>query len=398
VFLLISCLCCTPKKENVLVAAEDPGREDQIVRTDQSGGLAVAARRIAETLSDSQLAGQLIMGGIDAAGSLSTSEKKRLGDTKPGAIMLFRKNLPADRDAIRIMTGEINAVYLSDQTGNIKPFIAVDHEGGSVHRFQGNIERLPPPLSYYELAKTNGAGRTLLKIETDAERSAKEINELGINMNLAPLVEALNDKNQAFLQDRSYGWDIDWVSAAACAFIRGMSRGNIACVIKHFPGNSDVDPHQKIAVLSGTEADLERLSLPFYTVIAQTPPGGVMVSHIIAQAWDSEHNGSLSSIVIQEKLITNGQFQGIVLADDFRMGGTLGDVSIEKKSLAALNAGADMVMAWPADIYSIHKTLLAALQSGKLSRERLLDAATRIITQKLRYKVQEFSLLKDGSA
>jgi beta-N-acetylhexosaminidase len=364
----------------LLLFAGITGSVMPVPREDVEGRL--KARRIAEGLSSAELAGQVIMSGIDAAGALDASERRRLGSVKPGAIMLFRKNLQINKNSIRKMTDDIILAC-----AGVRPFIALDHEGGAVRRFTDDVEKLPSPFFYWNLARTGGGSAALKKIEEDAERSAREIAALGISMNLAPVVEVLDDDNNSFLGERSYGADTDWVCQASIAFINGMHRGNIACVIKHFPGNSGVDPHKKLPHLRGTASDLERRVLPFYEVIAKAAPSGVMISHIIAEAWDSERNASLSSIVIGEKLVTQSAFAGLVLADDFSMGAVSSSLTAEDSCIAALNAGCDMVMAWPSNLYTIHSAILSALHNGKLPRARLVDAATRIIEQKLRFSM-----------
>jgi beta-N-acetylhexosaminidase len=331
------------------------------------------ARRIAETLSPEELAGQIIMSGIDANGPLSEEEKQRISDVKPGAIMLFRKNLNTTKERILTETNDINALY-----NDIKPFIAVDHEGGDVHRFTEGVERLPSPYSYFVLSKKTGQETALLKIKRDAERAAREIAALGINMNLAPVAELLNNDNKQFLDERSYGDDTSFVIAASNAFIDGMRRGGVVCVIKHFPGNSGDDPHKKRPVLRGTENDLHTRALPFYTIIKDAAPAGVMISHAIVEAWDKNNNASLSPVVI-EKLKAESGFAGIVLADDFSMGAVLNQ-DITQTYITAVNSGCDMVMAWPNNVRAVHAALSRAIRSGAITHTRATDAAARIIS------------------
>jgi beta-N-acetylhexosaminidase len=387
VFILAQ-LCCCVQKTNFLEKNENA--VPPAPSLDAGETHLIEARRIAQTLSTEELAGQLIMSGIDAAGALSDEEKRRLSDVRPGAIMLFRKNLNIDKELIQIETNDINALYSNvndiKKIKNIKPFIAVDHEGGNVHRFGASVERLPSEYFYFELEKKEGRNDALLKIENDALRAAREIAALGINMNLAPVVELLNDDNKQFLQERSYGDDSEFVLAAARSFINGMREGGVSCVIKHFPGNSGDDPHTKRPVLKGTENDLNELAFPFYAVIKNASPCGVMVSHVIAGSWDKENNASLSEKVIQQKLLAESGFTGMVLADDFSMGAIDG-MSPEEATVKAINAGCDMVMAWPANLRLIHTTLTEAIQSGAISRERALDAASKIIAQKIIYGI-----------
>jgi beta-N-acetylhexosaminidase len=201
-------------------------------------------------------------------------------------------------------------------------------------------------------------------------------------MNLAPVAEVLTGENRAFLDDRSYGPNPLFVERAAAAFIRGMDAAGISCVVKHFPGNTSADPHEEAAVMSADRAELDRMTSPMAALIRSGIPA-VMASHVLVPARDPERIASLSPRVIGTWLRGELGFDGIVLADDFSMGAVSG-LSPEEAAVAALNAGVDMVMAWPANLASIHNAILAALGDGRLSRDRLVEAAGRLLYEKLR--------------
>jgi beta-N-acetylhexosaminidase len=317
--------------------------------------------------------------------------------------MLFGYNLE-DPEKSRVFIAELSRCI---EANSFPPFFASDQEGGSVQRFRGRAA-LPPPLSYWEdfqqeAARLNmdqgtGAGRTrtrpreekealdlvreraLLLVETGAETAGRELRRLGVTLNLAPVAEVLTGKNGPFLKDRSYGPDSSFTAGAAAAFVRGMERAGVAAAVKHFPGNSSADPHRHRAVLDLSPEELDRLIEPFRYIIARENPAAVMVSHVIIPAWDSKPS-SLSEEAIR-RLRALG-FQGIVLADDFAMAAA--GAPVEKCAVDALNAGVDMIMAWPADLRKLHRTILTALDRGELSEGRLREAAGRILYQKLRY-------------
>jgi beta-N-acetylhexosaminidase len=129
---------------------------------------------------------------------------------------------------------------------------------------------------------------------------------------------------------------------------------------------------------------------PFAELIRAGPPSGIMVSHAVVPAWDGERNASLSAEVMGGRLRGELGFKGIVLGDDFSMGALAGSgFRPEEAAVEALIAGADMVMAWPLNLRSIHGSILQALEAGRLSRNRLEEAAARIIAEKLRYGLVE---------
>jgi beta-N-acetylhexosaminidase len=357
-----------------------------------------AARDAAERLSDHELAGQIIMAGVDACGSVSSGEKTRLRRVKPGAIMLFRKNLDAGQISIRNANAEISQscrIVSGLSGGSILPFIACDNEGGDVRRFRKGVAELPAPFSYGQPERTMSREAILRKIQNDAEAAAREMFDRGVNMNLAPVAEPLTKENNAFLSTRSYGYDAVWTAEAVFYFMTGMEKSGVACVIKHFPGNSGIDPHENAPVLNTSGENLDKVIYPFSIMINTGVPAGVMVSHVIVSAWDDKRSASLSPIVIQEKLADGLSFYGIKLADDFSMGAVSGSLHTEKAVIKAVSSGIDMVMAWPANLVSIHNAVYDSIVSGALSRERILDAVERILYQKIRFGLMNCSAV-DG--
>ncbi|GMO32050.1 MAG: glycoside hydrolase family 3 N-terminal domain-containing protein [Termitinemataceae bacterium] len=339
------------------------------------------AMQIVHDMSDSELCAQVIITGIDSSGSLQQWEAERLHTIPAGAIMLFSKNLKTDSQNIKNiknMNDQILQVY-----GVVKPFIATDHEGGFVQRLPHEFPKLAAPLSYWEDAQRISTNAALDNLQKDATEHAALLSSLGITMNLAPVVEVLNDKNEFFLKSRSYGRDPFFVASASTLFVQAMFSHNIACVIKHFPGNTGDDPHFKKPVLNLDNMEIEQSLTAFKKNIATGNISAVMISHVIVNAWDPEINASLSSKVINDKLRKEFKFDGIIIADDFAMG-AVGGFAVEESSLKAIIAGADMIMAWPADLLSIYKTLCNAVETKILTRERLEDASYRIIYEKLR--------------
>jgi beta-N-acetylhexosaminidase len=348
------------------------------------------ALAIAASLNDSELAGQVIMTAVDGKGRLSDASRNRLRAVKPGAVLLFKANLDGPKSDIIALNAEI-AVYASvlldagdgGDTVPLPPLIAVDHEGGLVHRFSAGVERLPAPLSYHDVYLREGKAAALRAVGEDAFRSGKEIAALGFMLNLAPVVEILDDTNKQFLASRAYGFERDFVVEAASAFIEGMRQAGVLCVIKHFPGNSNLDPHEALPVLSLSVETLEDYSAPFAGVIRKAEPAGLMVSHVIVKEWDAEHSASLSPKVIQNQIRERLGFSRIIFTDDLAMG-ALASFKTEDAAVSAIAAGADMIIAWPSTLLDIHAALLAALATGKLPHTRLVEASARVITEKLR--------------
>jgi beta-N-acetylhexosaminidase len=348
---------------------------------------------MAAALDDRDLAAQLIMTGIDGRAKLGGEMRRILAECPPGGIMLFKYNLDTPKDEVKSLLAECGVLCL--EAAGVPPFIAADHEGGPVHRFGPGVGRLPPAASWEKLARSAGREEALAALEDASFRSGREIRDLGLNMNFAPVAETLNEDNLRFLGERAFSADPDFTAAAAAAFIRGMSRAGIGCVVKHFPGNTGADPHSENPMLGGSREELRRVVAPFAFLIGSGGAGkagasqgpslsGVMVSHVLVPAWDGERIGSLSPILIGEWLRKDMGFEGLVLADDFSMAAAASRLSPEEAAVASIAAGADMVMAWPMNLLKLRGAILKALGEGRLSRARLEEAAARIIAEKIR--------------
>jgi len=346
--------------------------------------LRVRSLEIASSLDNRLLAAQVFICGIDGRGSLPPHMKSLLSEFPTGGVMLFKYNLDTDNDAIRALLAE-TASLIEDGAG-LPPFIAVDHEGGAVNRFSHGVATLPSPASYRRLSLSEGKQAALSKIENDSFNAGSEINNLGINMNFAPVAEYLNADNSEFLKYRSYGDDPSFTAEAAAAFVRGMERSGVLCVIKHFPGSAGPDPHYSAGALNLDKAALDSLVSPF-TALIKDGARAVMAAHTAVPAIDDKI-ASLSSVVMQNWLREELGFEGIIISDDFIMAAA-GEKSPEEAAIRSIAAGADMVLVWPSDLRRTHLAFISALEDGRLPRDRLIDAASRVIYEKLKMGLME---------
>jgi beta-N-acetylhexosaminidase len=356
-----------------------------------------AASRIVATMDDKQLAAQVIITGIDGKGHLTQGMKTLLMECPAGGIMLFRYNLDTDNEAIQELIAETvalialgNTLEMDQTVFTIPPFVAVDHEGGSVNRFRTGVADLPPAAFYSQMAQDKGEEAAIVQINTDSFNAGTSIKRLGVNMNLAPITEYLNDNNRDFLSNRSYGSDPAFTAKAASAFVAGMEQAGILCVVKHFPGSAGADPHYYLSVLNGSKPILAELTAPTAALINNGYARVLMVSHTVVPAWDSKI-ASLSPAVMGTWLRGELGYKGIIICDDFSMAAakisssTEGASSLSPETAAVLSlaAGTDMVLVWPQDLLRTHRVIMAALDDGSLPRERLTEAATRVIYEKI---------------
>jgi beta-N-acetylhexosaminidase len=338
---------------------------------------------IVADMNDKALTGQVIIAGLDGKERLGGTMRQLLMENPPGAIMLFSYNLDTDKETARSLLADCSRVVAEV---SVVPFIAVDHEGGDIQRFGLYVRKLPSAASFKFRVLAVGQKQALEEIEYQSFLSGSEIRDIGITMNFAPVAEILTTKNAVFLGDRSFGTDGDFVEKAAVAFIRGMSRAGVACVAKHFPGNAAADPHIAKPVLDIDAQSIDMMVKPFGGLVRDVNPPAIMVSHVVVSVWDKDHNASLSPTAIMQ--LRELGFEGIAIADDFSMN-AVSSIRAEDAAVQALNAGIDMVMAWPRNLADTRRAIERALKDGVIKRERLVQAATRIITQKIRNSMLE---------
>ncbi len=354
------------------------------------GTFEAKAMELVNGMSDGELVGQTLMVGVDGRAGLSPASKVALAEMRPGAVLLFGFNVSPDLRSVAILADDIR---LAAGSGTLPPFVAIDHEGGSVYRFKGGLTRLPAAASMGFFNADTGSTSSKSKTLDSALHLAKaagtaagtELRTLGITMNLAPVVEALGDENRAFLVDRAWSDSPDISGQLSAAFIEACQSGGTAAVAKHFPGNAAADPHRGLPLLA---VSMERLENFYYPPFRDAIRGGVstvMLSHALVGSLDPDVPASISKSVITELKGKMG-FTGIVMTDDLAMAALAGYGSPGECAVLALEAGADMLMASGGKVASeIRMALLKALADGRITKPRLVDAAYRIVLQKLRY-------------
>ncbi|MCL2800907.1 MAG: glycoside hydrolase family 3 protein [Treponema sp.] len=341
--------------------------------------LRLQAEEIANSMNDRLLAAQLLISGIDGRESLSQNMMELLTDIPAGGIMFFRYNIDANTGTIRSFLSQISD-FVNDKSG-IRPFMAIDHEGGSVNRLPHHLQVMPSASHYWELNNTEGKAAALAAINRDSLRDGTLLKSLGINMNFAPVAEYLMNENSSFLARRSYGPDPVFCAEAALAFLTGMQQAGVLCVVKHFPGSAGADPHYSASVINADLSRMDELAFPFDYLIKNNARS-IMAAHTLVPVIDDKI-ASLSSVFMQNWLRDKLKFDGIIVSDDFIMAAA-GRINPEDAAVLSIIAGSDMILVWPAHLRKTHDAIILALENGSLPRERLINAAQRVIYEKLR--------------
>ena len=262
-----------------------------------------------------------------------------------------------------------------EQYDNIQPYLSVDQEGGWVNR----LKKLNPPLpSNEEVADTYDISATYELYTGQAEAMLK----LGFDMNLAPVVEVCTEDNADFLDGRSFG-DVDKVVRYGTTCINAYENNGIATVMKHFPGNTNTDPHTGLPEITLSKMELEQ-SIQSFRELVQLEPVAVLMSHARTSAIDSGVPACLSKVWVTDILRNEYGYQGLIFSDDIFMG-ALADNGYPPETAAcrAVEAGVDCIMISEKRFAKAGKVLYQKAKEDSDFAKKIDAAVLRIIKYKL---------------
>lgn len=315
-----------------------------------------------ESLTLEEKVGQLFMVRCD---SVTADSIKNL---QPGGIIMFASDFDGLTKAeVQAKINEFNDML------RIKPYIAVDEEGGTVVRVSSNPglapEKYESPQFYYN------KGGIELVLENAAEKSDL-LTSLGINMNLAPVADVSEDPSH-FIYDRTLGKDAEETAAYIEKVVGVMAEHNIASCLKHFPGyGGNVDTHTLVAVDNRPLSEFRTKDfLPFMAGI-RAGADCVLVSHNIITNVDPDMPATLSK-PIHDILRDELAFRGIIITDDMAMAAASGYTEPYK---TAILAGNDMVIV--TDFVAAYNEVLNAVKNGEIPEETIDKAVNRIMQAK----------------
>ncbi|MDN5892821.1 MAG: hypothetical protein L0H93_02245 [Nocardioides sp.] len=357
---------------------EEPGdRLDDALpgRTDVS-----AAARAASRLSLYELAGQVIVaryGGTAAPVGL-------VRDLHLGGVIVFDDNVTS--------TGQIAGSNRTLRRQIHRPlFVGVDQEGGVVERVQGRATRFPAFMSA-------GAADDPALTRAAARASGAELNGLGFVGVFAPDADVTSGPDDPTIGSRSAGASPALVSRHVLASLAGFTSTGVLPVVKHFPGHGSVpaDSHEVLPVQKRTRATLAKVDMaPFRKAVEAGAPA-IMVGHIDVRAIDAGTPASLSRKVITGVLRRQLGFTGLIVTDALDMAGISNDNGSRAAAVKALRAGADVLL-MPAEPVAARDAIVQAVRNGSLRRDRLEDAATRVLSFLIHQQKSKQVTAKPGS-
>ena len=322
-----------------------------------------------------QSAGQRLMVGFD--GTELNPELRFLIDTlKVGGIILFSRNL-IDPDQIKNLCVSMQSYARSCEQPPL--LIAIDQEGGKVARLKEPFTQFP--------------GNSKMKGPEDAiffaKTTATELLKVGINMNMAPVLDVAPEGINSVMAERAFGPDPGWVSEQGKVVIEHLQAENIMAVAKHFPGigRTVLDSHFELPDLDIDVDAMKGFDLfPFKTAISHDV-AGIMLSHIRYTRIDPNWPASLSKTIADDLLRKQMGYDGVVMTDDLDMGAIEKHYDLNTAIRQILSADIDMTLICHAgpNIENAFKEILDVQRRSQTMKAKGVKSIERIMRLKKRY-------------
>jgi beta-N-acetylhexosaminidase len=214
---------------------------------------------------------------------------------------------------------------------------SVDEEGGKVVRVSSNpnlaTEKFKSPKELYDLGGFEA-------IKKDTKEKSRLLKDLGLNLNLAPVVDVSTNPND-YIYPRTLGKGTDLTSTYAKTVIESSKDTGVSYTLKHFPGyGNNIDTHTGSAVDTRTYDEILKNDIPPFEAGIKAGAEAVLVSHNIVKSMDENNPASLSASV-HNILRNNLKFTGVIITDDIAMNAL---DKINNVTLQALLAGNDLII------------------------------------------------------
>jgi beta-N-acetylhexosaminidase len=211
---------------------------------------------------------------------------------------------------------------------------------------------------------------------------------MGININIAPVLDVLANPKNSMLGTRSFGSDPALVSRLGAALVEGLQSAGVAAVIKHFPGLGDarLEAHAGVAIVPHAAPRLRQVELPPFEAAIRAGAKLVMAAHVAVPALNNglDLPATLSPAILNDLLRGEMGFDGLVITDALDMQALGHGSGLANESIAAFAAGVDILLIslQAKERETLYTGLLQAARDGLLGSHELKASARRVLALK----------------
>lgn len=320
-------------------------------------------------------AGQRLMIGFTGT-HFNDELRLAIDELKISGIILFTRNIVSPEQIQQLCS---QAQSYTAQCGQPPLFIGIDQEGGVV-------ARLKPPFTQFD-------GNPSMRSEKDAidfaHTTAAELKAIGVNMNMAPVLDVAPPSGPSVMHKRVFGTDPEWVARLGSIVIEHLQKRGIMAVGKHFPGigRTVLDSHDDLPDLAIDLAQLEANDLIPFQAAVHCGVSSMMLSHIRYSQIDPHWPASLSNVVTQQILREKLAFNGLVLTDDLDMGAIAKHYAIENIVSQCLASTVDILLICHTgpNIKMAFEWIEKSIHTSEELAQKHADSIQRIMAAKARY-------------
>jgi beta-N-acetylhexosaminidase len=354
----------TKEKKEVHVKREQPKVEVTFQLSDflsDNKDLENAAEKVFKELDDTAIVAQLIMPAVGRLGQTDATIQSLIKKRMIGGVLMLNGSKTEFTKWIK------NYETINDSIGNLPFLFSADAEPSLFNR---KIAETPTVKKANEIISES-------EVTACAELIAKELNDIGINYNFAPVVDVATNATVGY---RGFGNNPKNLIPWSNSFIQNMQSHGIIATAKHFPGHGLVsgDTHKSLQTING---ELKEISN--YPELIKQGVLSIMVAHIAVQnneKYDTKGMPATTSETIVTKLLREEYgFRGLIVTDAMNMGGV---ASIPQCEMKAVNAGCDIVL-MPIDAQKAHRDILNQYRKDPEFRKKVDASAKRVIRMKI---------------
>lgn len=351
------------------------------------------ADKILKKMTLDEKIGQLVHIGINARYASQDSDffksvQRDVVQNKVGGIIVFAGGLYET----------VHFVNRMQESAKIPLLISSDFESGVGMRFD-ETTNFPWNMAVAATGNPEFARR-------QGEIVGRESKALGVYQVFAPVVDVNNNADNPVINTRSYGENPADVARFAVAFTEGLQSQKVIGTAKHFPGHGDtnVDSHRGLPIIDVNKNRLESLELVPFKAVIDSGIASVMIAHIGLPQIDSTEikplkqtinldtdaafssekatlPSTLSPLINTNILHKELGFKGLTVTDAMSMSGLTQYFNQDEAAVRAFLAGAD-ILEKPADTELALKGLREAVNSGRISQERLNESVRKQLAWK----------------
>lgn len=307
-----------------------------------------------------------------------------------GGYIFFSYNIADSAEKIIHFTEDIK--NYCKQNEMIVPYLSLDMEGGDVCRLKNIALSMPSAKKMSETFSIEQSYKLYSSI-------AKQVASLGFTLNFAPIVEVLTDDNAIFLDERSFG-DSKSVQKMSRVFINAFQNNRVGTVIKHFPGNSNTDPHTGLPHLTLDKNYFEEEIFHTFLNVASCSPSSILMSHAKVSFFGENEKSEpacFSKYWVSEMVRNKLKFNGLIFSDDIFMAALAKNGYPENvAAIKAIEAGVDVIMISEKRFLSPLNALLEKAKTDNDFAEKINKAVLNVLKFKIQYKILESGFLDDG--